>query len=86
MQDNMLAKFNLVFMIIRSNNKDNLRCVEGRSMFHEEVLGSKQSRDLRKFNYTTVACPTFRMHVKYHKGDACEFAHGVFEYWLHPAR
>jgi hypothetical protein len=45
-----------------------------------------QRRDPRKFNYTAIACPAFRMHGKCHKGDACEFAHGVFEYWLHPAR
>ncbi|XP_059461584.1 zinc finger CCCH domain-containing protein 54 [Corylus avellana] len=45
-----------------------------------------QRRDPRKFSYSAVACPAFRMHGKCHKGDACEFAHGVFEYWLHPAR
>jgi hypothetical protein len=73
-------------MIIRSNNKDSLRCVEGRSVFYEEVLGSKQSCDPCKFNYTAIAYPAFHMHSKCHKGDAREFAHGVFEYWLHLAR
>ncbi|KAG2699191.1 hypothetical protein I3843_07G180900 [Carya illinoinensis] len=45
-----------------------------------------QRRDPRKFNYSAIACPAFRMNGKCFKSDACEFAHGVFEYWLHPAR
>ncbi|OMO52252.1 Zinc finger, CCCH-type [Corchorus olitorius] len=44
-----------------------------------------QRRDPRKFPYTAIACPAFRTG-KCPKGDGCEFAHGVFEYWLHPAR
>ncbi|XP_022738319.1 zinc finger CCCH domain-containing protein 54 [Durio zibethinus] len=44
-----------------------------------------QRRDPRKVPYTAIACHAFR-NGKCHKGDACEFAHGVFEYWLHPAR
>ncbi|GMY06516.1 zinc finger CCCH domain-containing protein 54 [Fagus crenata] len=44
-----------------------------------------QRRDPRKFIYSAIACPAFR-NGKCLKGDACEFAHGVFEYWLHPAR
>ncbi|XWS60142.1 hypothetical protein CRYUN_Cryun07bG0009200 [Craigia yunnanensis] len=44
-----------------------------------------QRRDPRKVPYTAIACPAFR-NGRCHKGDACEFAHGVFEYWLHPAR
>ncbi|CAK9325025.1 unnamed protein product [Citrullus colocynthis] len=44
-----------------------------------------QRRDPRRFNYTAVACPAFRSG-SCPKGDFCEFAHGVFEYWLHPAR
>ncbi|KAL6221228.1 hypothetical protein ACLB2K_008980 [Fragaria x ananassa] len=42
-------------------------------------------RDPRKFHYSGSVCPDFRKgHCK--KGDSCEFAHGVFECWLHPAR
>ncbi|KAL6221713.1 hypothetical protein ACLB2K_005108 [Fragaria x ananassa] len=42
-------------------------------------------RDPRKFHYSGSACPDFRKgHCK--KGDSCEFSHGVFECWLHPAR
>ncbi|EOY22769.1 hypothetical protein QUC31_007911 [Theobroma cacao] len=44
-----------------------------------------QRRDPRKVPYTAIACPAFR-NGRCQKGDACEFAHGVFEYWLHPAR
>ncbi|CAK9136285.1 unnamed protein product [Ilex paraguariensis] len=42
-------------------------------------------RDPRKCNYSGTACPDFRKGVC-KKGDACEFAHGVFECWLHPSR
>ncbi|KAL3829952.1 hypothetical protein ACJIZ3_018754 [Penstemon smallii] len=42
-------------------------------------------RDPRKFHYSGTACPDFR-NGSCRKGDACEFAHGVFECWLHPAR
>ncbi|KAJ4706527.1 Zinc finger CCCH domain-containing protein [Melia azedarach] len=44
-----------------------------------------QRRDPRKIPYCAIACPAFR-NGKCYKGDSCEFAHGVFEYWLHPAR
>ncbi|GAV89334.1 zf-CCCH domain-containing protein [Cephalotus follicularis] len=44
-----------------------------------------QRRDPRKMHYSAIACPAFR-NGKCNRGDACEFAHGVFEYWLHPAR
>lgn len=44
-----------------------------------------QRRDPRKHNYAAIVCPAFR-NGGCEKGDACEFAHGVFEYWLHPAR
>lgn len=42
-------------------------------------------RDPRKFHYSCVPCPDFR------KGacknfDLCEYAHGIFESWLHPAQ
>nr|GEY11308.1 zinc finger CCCH domain-containing protein 29-like [Tanacetum cinerariifolium] len=42
-------------------------------------------RDPKKFNYTCVPCPEFRKGSCVN-GDACEYAHGVFESWLHPAQ
>ncbi|XP_039063852.1 zinc finger CCCH domain-containing protein 29-like isoform X2 [Hibiscus syriacus] len=42
-------------------------------------------RDPRKYPYSCVPCPEFRKGAC-PKGDACEFAHGVFESWLHPAQ
>ncbi|KAL5572506.1 hypothetical protein UlMin_022103 [Ulmus minor] len=66
------------------------RCQRGRSHDWTECPyahpGEKaRRRDPRKFHYSGTACPDFRKgHCK--KGDSCEFAHGVFECWLHPAR
>ncbi|KAA8539756.1 hypothetical protein F0562_026448 [Nyssa sinensis] len=42
-------------------------------------------RDPRKFNYAAIACPEFR-NGDCKKGENCQFAHGVFEYWLHPGK
>merc|ERR1719421_2328557 len=42
-------------------------------------------RDPRKYCYSETACPDFRKG-SCRRGDACEFAHGVFECWLHPSR
>lgn len=42
-------------------------------------------RDPRKFNYCGISCPEFR-RGGCQRGDSCKFAHGVFEFWLHPAR
>ncbi|XP_073044022.1 zinc finger CCCH domain-containing protein 20-like [Primulina eburnea] len=42
-------------------------------------------RDPKKFHYTATPCPDFRKGSCF-KADSCEFAHGVFECWLHPAR
>ncbi|XP_010526424.1 PREDICTED: zinc finger CCCH domain-containing protein 20-like [Tarenaya hassleriana] len=42
-------------------------------------------RDPRKYHYSGMACPDFRKGGC-RKGDSCEFAHGVFECWLHPDR
>ncbi|CAO2822199.1 unnamed protein product [Amaranthus hypochondriacus] len=42
-------------------------------------------RDPRKFHYSCVPCPEFRKGAC-RKGDMCEYAHGVFECWLHPAQ
>ncbi|GFZ16694.1 zinc finger C-x8-C-x5-C-x3-H type family protein [Actinidia rufa] len=42
-------------------------------------------RDPRRYNYSGEPCPEFRKgHCK--SGESCEFAHGVFECWLHPTR
>ena len=42
-------------------------------------------RDPRKFHYSCVPCPDFRKGTC-GRGDMCEYAHGVFECWLHPAQ
>ncbi|KVI04848.1 zinc finger CCCH domain-containing protein 29-like [Cynara cardunculus var. scolymus] len=42
-------------------------------------------RDPKKYNYSCVPCPEFRKGSCVN-GDACEYAHGVFESWLHPAQ
>lgn len=42
-------------------------------------------RDPRKYNYSGTACPDYRKGSCC-RGDGCDFAHGVFECWLHPAR
>ncbi|KAG4393670.1 hypothetical protein GLYMA_03G138600v4 [Glycine max] len=42
-------------------------------------------RDPRKFHYSCVPCPEFRKG-SCRRGDLCEYAHGVFECWLHPAQ
>ncbi|CAM8883876.1 hypothetical protein QQ045_027918 [Rhodiola kirilowii] len=43
-------------------------------------------RDPRKFHYSCVPCPDFRKGGACRRGDMCEYAHGVFECWLHPAQ
>ncbi|KAJ4952864.1 hypothetical protein NE237_029696 [Protea cynaroides] len=66
------------------------RCARGRSHDWTECPyahpGEKaRRRDPCKFHYSGTACPDFRKgNCK--RGDSCEFAHGVFECWLHPAR
>ncbi|XP_052174469.1 zinc finger CCCH domain-containing protein 30-like [Diospyros lotus] len=42
-------------------------------------------RDPRKYHYSCVPCPEFRKGAC-RRGDMCEYAHGVFECWLHPAQ
>ncbi|CAL0303434.1 unnamed protein product [Lupinus luteus] len=42
-------------------------------------------RDPRKFHYSCVPCPDFRKGAC-RRNDMCEYAHGVFECWLHPAQ
>ncbi|WCJ29549.1 Zinc finger CCCH domain-containing protein 20 [Euphorbia peplus] len=66
------------------------RCARGRSHDWTECPyahpGEKaRRRDPRKYHYSGTACPEFRKGGC-KKGDACEFSHGVFECWLHPAR
>ncbi|XP_019167682.1 PREDICTED: zinc finger CCCH domain-containing protein 66-like [Ipomoea nil] len=42
-------------------------------------------RDPRKYHYSCVPCPDFRKGTC-QRGDACEYSHGIFECWLHPAQ
>jgi len=42
-------------------------------------------RDPRVHRYSGVTCPDFRKGLC-KRGDACPYAHGVFECWLHPTR
>ncbi|GAB2274777.1 hypothetical protein Dimus_009550 [Dionaea muscipula] len=42
-------------------------------------------RDPRKYHYSGTVCPEYR-RGGCSRGDDCEFAHGVFECWLHPVR
>ena len=42
-------------------------------------------RDPRRYHYSCVPCPDFRKGAC-RRGDVCEYAHGVFECWLHPAQ
>lgn len=42
-------------------------------------------RDPQKYYYSCVPCPEFRQGTC-RQGDACEYAHGIFECWLHPAQ
>ncbi|KAM0029332.1 putative transcription factor C3H family [Helianthus debilis subsp. tardiflorus] len=66
------------------------RCARARSHDWTECPyahpGEKaRRRDPRKFHYSGNPCPEFRKGMCC-KGDTCEFAHGVFECWLHPSR
>lgn len=66
------------------------KCTRGRSHDWTECPfahpGEKaRRRDPRKYHYSGTACPEFRKGGC-RRGDACEYAHGVFECWLHPAR
>lgn len=42
-------------------------------------------RDPRKYHYSCEPCPDFHKGAC-RRGDLCEYAHGVFECWLHPAQ
>ncbi|MCO5580460.1 hypothetical protein L7F22_034328 [Adiantum nelumboides] len=66
------------------------RCMRGRSHDWTECPfahpGEKaRRRDPRRIHYSGSPCPEFRKG-SCRRGDSCEFAHGVFECWLHPAR
>ncbi|CAI5474040.1 unnamed protein product [Closterium sp. Yama58-4] len=66
------------------------RCMRGRSHDWTECPfahpGEKaRRRDPRRYHYSGTACPDFRKGTC-RRGDACEYAHGVFECWLHPSR
>ncbi|XWS68678.1 hypothetical protein CRYUN_Cryun04dG0111500 [Craigia yunnanensis] len=43
-------------------------------------------RDLRRYHYSSTVCSDFRRGGGCPLGDDCDFAHGVFECWLHPTR
>ncbi|XP_054813839.1 zinc finger CCCH domain-containing protein 61-like [Prosopis cineraria] len=43
-------------------------------------------RDPRRYHYSGTICSEYRRSGSCRRGDTCEFAHGVFECWLHPAR
>ncbi|EIE23296.1 hypothetical protein COCSUDRAFT_15780, partial [Coccomyxa subellipsoidea C-169] len=43
-------------------------------------------RDPRLYSYTGIACPNMKKDQSCTRGDACPYAHNVFEYWLHPTR
>ncbi|KAM1011745.1 hypothetical protein TB2_046887 [Malus domestica] len=42
-------------------------------------------RDPRRHHYSGTVCADYR-RGSCSRGDSCEFSHGVFECWLHPAR
>eukprot|EP00897_Mesotaenium_endlicherianum_P005883 jgi/Mesen1/5322/ME000265S04477 len=42
-------------------------------------------RDPRRYHYSCVPCPDFKKGTC-KRADTCEYAHGVFESWLHPAQ
>nr|GFC42122.1 hypothetical protein [Tanacetum cinerariifolium] len=46
---------------------------------------SARRRDPRKYPYSCVPCPKFRKGTC-RSGDLCEYAHGTFEWWMHPAK
>ncbi|KAK8624611.1 hypothetical protein V6N13_089502 [Hibiscus sabdariffa] len=43
-------------------------------------------RDPRRYSYSSTVCADFRRGDGCPRGDDCDFAHGVFECWLHPTR
>lgn len=47
---------------------------------------NSRRRDPRMYLYSPLQCASFRLTGTCYKGDECEFAHGLFETWLHPAQ
>ncbi|KAK1567193.1 hypothetical protein Q3G72_009215 [Acer saccharum] len=43
-------------------------------------------RDPHRYHYSGTVCSEYRRGGGCSRGDDCEFAHGVFECWLHPSR
>ncbi|KAE8698456.1 Zinc finger CCCH domain-containing protein 49 [Hibiscus syriacus] len=43
-------------------------------------------RDPRRYPYSSTICSDFLRGGRCPRGDDCDFAHGVFECWLHPTR
>ncbi|KAJ3671066.1 hypothetical protein LUZ60_008492 [Juncus effusus] len=43
-------------------------------------------RDPKRYVYSSKPCTEFRKHGQCENGDTCQFAHGVFESWLHPEK
>lgn len=43
-------------------------------------------RDPRRYPHAGVACPRLKQDGRCAFGDACPYAHSIFEYWLHPSR
>ncbi|CAI9117885.1 OLC1v1019373C1 [Oldenlandia corymbosa var. corymbosa] len=43
-------------------------------------------RDPLKYRYSATPCSEIRKAGRCPEGNSCEFAHGVFETWLHPER
>ncbi|KAL9683679.1 hypothetical protein QQ045_015507 [Rhodiola kirilowii] len=67
------------------------RCTRSRSHDWTECPfahpGEKaRRRDPRRVAYSGTVCPEFRRGACSRGDSSCEFAHGVFECWLHPAR
>ncbi|GMI81283.1 tandem zinc finger 3, Arabidopsis thaliana oxidation-related zinc finger 2 [Hibiscus trionum] len=62
------------------------RCARGRAHDWTECpYAHPGEKARRRYHYSGTSCPDFRKG-NCRKGEACEFAHGVFECWLHPAR
>ncbi|KAK8503101.1 hypothetical protein V6N13_025861 [Hibiscus sabdariffa] len=96
--DSELPGLNNLDSPVIASSCDNFRMFEfkvrrcGRGKSHDWVdcpyahPGEKaRRRDPRKYHYSCNPCPDFR-NGNCRKGDSCEFAHGVFECWLHPDR
>ncbi|XVF02034.1 hypothetical protein REPUB_Repub04eG0141400 [Reevesia pubescens] len=67
------------------------RCTRSRSHDWTDCpfahLGEKaRRRDPRRYCYSSTVCSDFRRGGGCPRGDDCDFAHGVFECWLHPTR